>query len=278
MDGGGFGFYSPGVSGVWIYQNSDRSGSADELSVVSWNSVSVTVDIPSSLTNTAGTRYLFLQRSDLAWSNAFAFTLEAATANDMSATGSLSISGSADLDAIGSLAASGALSVTGAALLDALGQLAAVGSVSIAGSAVLNAVGQLAAAGQLAIVGGAELTNAGSVDMSASGLVAIVGVADLDALGSLSALGDLSIVGFADLDALGSLAASGAVVVVGAADLRALGQLAAAGLISIVGEAELIDANAIKYHVAVVIGADFDPVRIGGALDDSLNVRLDVIH
>lgn len=76
VQGGGFGFYSPGVSGVWIYENADRTGDADELNIVSWNSVEATVDIPGSLTNTAGTRYLFLQRSDLAWSNAFAFTLE----------------------------------------------------------------------------------------------------------------------------------------------------------------------------------------------------------
>lgn len=75
VQGGGFGAF-PGS--VWIYQNADRTGSADELTVTAWNGVEATVDIPGSLTNTAGTRYLFLQRSDLAWSNAFAFTLEAA--------------------------------------------------------------------------------------------------------------------------------------------------------------------------------------------------------
>lgn len=81
VQGGGFGAF-PGS--VWVYENADRTGDADELDIVSWNGVEATVDIPGTLTNTAGTRYLFLQRSDLAWSNAFAFTLEAAGAVTLS--------------------------------------------------------------------------------------------------------------------------------------------------------------------------------------------------
>ena|SRR3990167_4654706 len=72
VDGGGFGAF-PGS--VWIYENDDLTGNADELDVNSWNDLQLNVDIPGSLTNTAGTRYLFVQREDLAWSNAFAFTL-----------------------------------------------------------------------------------------------------------------------------------------------------------------------------------------------------------
>jgi hypothetical protein len=74
VDGGGFGAF-PGS--VWIYQNADLSGLADQLAVVSWNDIQLTVDIPGSLNNGAGTRYLFVQREDLAWSNALAFTLQA---------------------------------------------------------------------------------------------------------------------------------------------------------------------------------------------------------
>lgn len=93
VDSFGDGSHAPGASGItiagagfgplagsaWIYQNDDLTGSADELTVMSWADLEIVVDIPGSLTNTAGTRYLFLQRSDLAWSNAFAFTLEAAS-------------------------------------------------------------------------------------------------------------------------------------------------------------------------------------------------------
>jgi hypothetical protein len=72
IDGAGFGAF-PGS--VWIYENVDRTGDADQLTVASWNDIQLSVDIPASLNNGAGTCYLFVQREDLAWSNALAFTL-----------------------------------------------------------------------------------------------------------------------------------------------------------------------------------------------------------
>lgn len=74
VDGGGFGAF-PGS--LWLYENADRTGAADELIVGAWTDIQLTgVEIPSALTNVAGTRYLYLLREDLAWSDGFPFTLE----------------------------------------------------------------------------------------------------------------------------------------------------------------------------------------------------------
>lgn len=77
VDGGGFGAF-PGS--VWIYATQERTGAADELTVNSWNDLQINVDIPGSLNNSDGTRYLFVQREDLAWSQGFAFTFGTAVA------------------------------------------------------------------------------------------------------------------------------------------------------------------------------------------------------
>lgn len=75
IDGGGFGAF-PGSA--WIYQNADRSGLEDQLTVGAWNDIQLSgVAMPASPANSAGTVYLFVQREDLAWSQAFQFTLAA---------------------------------------------------------------------------------------------------------------------------------------------------------------------------------------------------------
>ena len=74
IQGGGFGAF-PG--GAWIYENDDRTGNADELVVGTWNDLELgSVSIPESLNNTAGTRFLFVQHENLAWSPPYTFTLE----------------------------------------------------------------------------------------------------------------------------------------------------------------------------------------------------------
>lgn len=74
IDGGGFGAFA---GSAWIYASQDRTGNADELTVNSWNDIQINVDIPGSLNNLSGTRYLFVQREDLAWSQGFEFELGA---------------------------------------------------------------------------------------------------------------------------------------------------------------------------------------------------------
>lgn len=71
-----FGFFE---GEVWMYENNDRTGNADQLSVTGWSDMSITgVDIPASPNNATGTVYLFVKRSgDLAWSLAYTFTLSA---------------------------------------------------------------------------------------------------------------------------------------------------------------------------------------------------------
>jgi hypothetical protein len=80
--GGGFGAF-PGAA--WIYAAADRSGAADQLTVGTWNDITLSgVEIPASPNNVAGTVYLFVMREDLAWSQAFTFTLSAAGAGSVS--------------------------------------------------------------------------------------------------------------------------------------------------------------------------------------------------
>ena len=171
---------------------------------------------------------------------AFAVALNpAAAGNDMTAAGSLSISGVAALVAVGALLTAGSVSISGAADLDATGSLAAAGSISITGAADLDAVGQLAAAGSASITGAADLDATGT--MLAAGSVAITGAADLDATGNLLAAGSLYITGVADLTSgsLNDIAAAGSLSITGLADLNATGALAAAGSLAISGAADL---------------------------------------
>lgn len=76
VDGGGFGAF-PGS--VWMFQNADGSGAADELTVAgAWNDIQIAgVAIPAAPNNAPGTVYLRVLREDLAWSQGFAFSLSA---------------------------------------------------------------------------------------------------------------------------------------------------------------------------------------------------------
>lgn len=215
------------------------------------------------------------------------FTSAAAVTNDIAAVGSLSITGAADLDALGSLSAAGALSISGVADLDAQGSLVAAGALSITGAADLDARGSLVAAGALSITGAADLDATGSLvaagsvaisgsasltgslnDISAAGAISISGVADLDAIGSLAAAGALSIAGIADLDATGSLTAAGSLSITGAADLAgvlasdmsAVGSLSISGAASLTAIGQLIASGEIRITgVASLAGATAIP-------------------
>jgi hypothetical protein len=145
----------------------------------------------------------------------------AGVSNDISALGSLTITGAADLDAIGTLVAAGSLAITGAADLDAIGTLTAAGSLVINGAADLDATGTLVAAGSLVITGVADLDATGT--LTAAGTLVINGAADLTGVANdITALGTLSITGTADLDATGTLTAAGSLVISGVADLTGI--------------------------------------------------------
>jgi hypothetical protein len=76
ISGAGFGAFA---GTAWMYQNADRTGLADQLTVGTWTDMQLgSVDIPASPNNSAGTVYLFVEREDLAWSVPFAFTLSEA--------------------------------------------------------------------------------------------------------------------------------------------------------------------------------------------------------
>lgn len=187
VQGGGFGAF-PGH--IWIYQNADRTGNADELTVTAWNGVEATVTIPGSLSNTAGTRYLFLQRSDLAWSNAFAFTLEAGAGINGSLSKTLATLTSS---------AAGALAITGS-VVKTLGNatLSAIGAQNNTGTTVATLqAASLSAVGALAITGSVTKTLAnvghsiqGDLEAGINGVVSVT-------LGSVTctAEGDLRIAG-----------------------------------------------------------------------------------
>lgn len=77
VDGFDFGFF-PGE--LWMFENPDRSGAADQLTVGSWGEFQLTgVEIPAVPNNAAGAVYLGLKTQENEWSTPafpFAFTLE----------------------------------------------------------------------------------------------------------------------------------------------------------------------------------------------------------
>ena len=181
---------------------------------------------------------------ETAWkSSAMAIEVRETTTGDMTASGGLSISGSADLNAPANITAVGAASITGSASLTALGALLAAGALAIGGSASLTAVGDISAAGAATITGTADLNAPGNI--TAVGAVAIVGAAALSSPGDVVAAGGLSITGAATLNATGTMAATGSASISGAADSQATGSMNAAGGLSITGAATMQDANAI---------------------------------
>ena len=118
---------------------------------------------------------------------------------DIAATGTLSITGAAQLNATGALLSAGSLAITGSADLDAVGELVAAGSLTVNGAAQLNAVGNLVAAGALSINGLADLSSASDIDIAAVGSLSITGAANLSAVGELAASGSVVITGEAEL-------------------------------------------------------------------------------
>ncbi len=77
IDGFELGFFA---GEAWMYQNADRTGNADQLTVTAWSDLSLTgVAIPAAPNNALGTVYLFIKRfGDNAWSLSYTFTLSAA--------------------------------------------------------------------------------------------------------------------------------------------------------------------------------------------------------
>jgi hypothetical protein len=222
-------------------------------------------------------------------SNTFIFA-----SNDLTAIGTLTISGIADLDAQGALAADGALSITGAADLDAEGRLDAAGTVSIVGAADLDAAGALIAAGTISITGAADLDAEGA--LVAAGSLSITGNADLEGISApvirsslptrmgpflqprrgtsntfalvstdIAAVGLVAISGNADLSATGSVVAAGAVSISGAAALNSPGELSAAGTLSISGAAVLSGEGSLTALGSIAISGSAD-LDASGAL------------
>ena len=98
VDGAGLGI---SAGELWMYQNADRSGSADQLTVGAWSMMQLTgVSIPGTLNNVPGTVYLFAKRIDQAWSPAYQFTLEVATGTiwTVTPTGGVVMAGAAPSD------------------------------------------------------------------------------------------------------------------------------------------------------------------------------------
>lgn len=64
---------------LWMFENADRSGQSDELTISGHTDMTISgIEIPASPNNSTGTVYLAFQRGgDLAWSNSYTFTLVA---------------------------------------------------------------------------------------------------------------------------------------------------------------------------------------------------------
>lgn len=73
---------------LWMFQNANRTGDADELTVGAWGDMQLTgVEIPAAPNNSDGTVYLFLKTENNEWSLPYEFTLgTAASEPDFSAS------------------------------------------------------------------------------------------------------------------------------------------------------------------------------------------------
>lgn len=222
---------------------------------------------------------------------------------NMAAAGSVRVTGSAALTAVGALAAAGSLLITGAGgLFDAArivgrsvkavgpfflmfrrstmsaaveqGQgLVAGGSVRITGSAALTATGALAAAGSLWVTGAGALFDAARIvgrSVKSMGPFFLLfrrstGSAQAAQVGTLNAAGAISINGAAPLTATGTLAATGALSITGVAALGGPSDLSCAGSVTITGAAPLTATGELAATGTVVItGAA--PLTASGAL------------
>ena len=114
VDGAGLGI---SAGELWMYQNADRSGSADQLTVGTWSMTQLTgVAIPETLNNSPGTVYLFAKRVDQAWSPAYQFTLEVgATTWVVTPTGGVVCGGEVGLATLVVLPVDGGVTMAGAA-------------------------------------------------------------------------------------------------------------------------------------------------------------------
>lgn len=61
---------------AWMYENADRTGNADQLTVTTWADMILTgVEIPAAPNNAEGTVYLFVKTENNEWSLPYEFTL-----------------------------------------------------------------------------------------------------------------------------------------------------------------------------------------------------------
>lgn len=196
LDGFDFG---PILGEVWMYQNSDRTGFSDELTVVggqsNWgNNQILNISIPGTPNNSPGPVYAFVKRfGDQAWSPAFSFTLEAAGGGvtvtlagvqSQAQLGSFDVLGSAQValggrsatSAVGQLLA-GEFTVVELSGQSSQGQ---VGTLDIAGHAAVSLEGQEneATIGQLVVAGTAIVNLTGFEATAAQGTLSIL-TADL---------------------------------------------------------------------------------------------------
>ena len=75
IDGFQFGHFT---GAAWVFQNANRTGNADELTVGTWGDMQLTgVEIPSSTNNVPGTVSLFVRTDGMVWSLPYTFTLVA---------------------------------------------------------------------------------------------------------------------------------------------------------------------------------------------------------
>ena len=71
--------FSHFAGAAWMYENANRTGDSDELTVGTWGDMQLTgVEIPGVPNNANGTVFLFVRTENMEWSLPYEFTLGAA--------------------------------------------------------------------------------------------------------------------------------------------------------------------------------------------------------
>lgn len=159
------------------------------------------------------------------------------TPQELAATGTVLVQGTAALTAQKPLAAVGTVAVQGTAALSVGKPLGASGEVLVQGAAELRVQKPLAATGVVQVEGAAQLS--GAVEMEAHGTVQVQAGAELSVGKPLGASGSVLVEGTAGLQVVHALATVGSVSVEGGAVLEVRKLLASSGQVLVQGSANL---------------------------------------
>lgn len=180
------------------------------------------------------------------------------------------------------VSAAGTVSISGAALPRLISRVASAGSFAISGQPVGAVFSRVAAAGNMSVAG--QAAGAGLSSVSAAGTLEISGAAEV-AGDTVSASGTISITGSANAGLTSSVAAANSINVTGAAVPRLISSVSASGVLDISGAAvsgfvsEVSSSGVINLNGAATAGlissaGTAGTVNLSGAAVAGLNASV----